>query len=329
MLLNDVQLRAFLAASDERARQRALEDLVARIVRPVMARVLARVARGSAALRPQDAEDIAGVVMVRILEKLHGACFSEDEAVYRLDDYVARLTLNAVADHRRDQTPELRRLKRRIRHIAGAAPRLAIWDSRVGMVCGLASWRERTDFTTVVPPDAVTAPALTDRDSVAAAIEGLLARAGRPVPIDVITRALADRWNLPRGGPDPLGDTTADAAAAPGAAYEAREMLEIVWQEILTLPARQRAALLLNLRDASGRNAIMLFPLTGVASFSEIAAAIGLSEEELTGLWNRLPLQDNEVAATLALTRQQVINLRKSARARLQRRVAVREKGKR
>jgi hypothetical protein len=37
-------------------------------------------------------------------------------------------------------------------------------------------------------------------------------------------------------------------------------------------------------------------------------------------LWNRLPLEDNEIAARLNLERQQVINLRSTAREKLERR---------
>jgi hypothetical protein len=49
---------------------------------------------------------------------------------------------------------------------------------------------------------------------------------------------------------------------------------------------------------------------------------------QLATLWPRLPLSDLEIAAALNVGRQQVINLRKSARARLQRRLALRQKGR-
>jgi len=47
--------------------------------------------------------------------------------------------------------------------------------------------------------------------------------------------------------------------------------------------------------------------------------------ERLASLWNKLPLQDADIALLLGITRQQVINLRKSARERLARRVAAHE----
>jgi hypothetical protein len=47
-----------------------------------------------------------------------------------------------------------------------------------------------------------------------------------------------------------------------------------------------------------------------------------MSMAELSEIWGRLPVDDHTIAERLGLTRQQVINLRKSARARLARRMA-------
>ena len=49
--------------------------------------------------------------------------------------------------------------------------------------------------------------------------------------------------------------------------------------------------------------------------------ALALSVERLAEFFNRLPLDDATIAEHLNLTRQQVINLRKSARERLARRL--------
>ncbi len=114
-----------------------------------------------------------------------------------------------------------------------------------------------------------------------------------------------------------LPDPAPDAALA----FERRTYLVRLWEEIRELPSRQAAALLLNLRDGQGRNAAALLPLTGIATLREMAAAVGLPPEKLAELWNRLPLEDTGLAEILGVTRQQVINLRKSARERLARRM--------
>ena len=53
---------------------------------------------------------------------------------------------------------------------------------------------------------------------------------------------------------------------------------------------------------------------------------MGVPEDRFAELWNDLPLEDSAIAQLLGITRQQVINLRKTARERLARRMRAREK---
>jgi hypothetical protein len=104
---------------------------------------------------------------------------------------------------------------------------------------------------------------------------------------------------------------------------ELRSELTKLWVEIRELPRTQRVALLLNLRDSQQRDALMLLPLTGVAGLPQVAGVLELPLGELAVLWNRLPLDDLSIGQLLGVSRQQVINLRKSARQRLARRMAT------
>jgi hypothetical protein len=79
--------------------------------------------------------------------------------------------------------------------------------------------------------------------------------------------------------------------------------------------------LLLNLKDAEGRGCIALFPATGIATLRQLAEALEMSADGFAQLWNELPLEDARIAELLGLTRQQVINTRKSGRERLTRRL--------
>jgi DNA-directed RNA polymerase specialized sigma24 family protein len=113
--------------------------------------------------------------------------------------------------------------------------------------------------------------------------------------------------------PDPRSNTAGD--------HERRIWLRDLWREIRQLPPRQRAALVLGLRDEQGGSAAVLLPLTGTASIRDIAEALQLPAERFARLWNRLPLDDAAIAELLGRSRQQVINLRKAARERLTRRM--------
>jgi hypothetical protein len=104
---------------------------------------------------------------------------------------------------------------------------------------------------------------------------------------------------------------------------ERREWLQLIWREIRQLPRRQRVALLLNLRNPHGINIITLLPATGIATFEQIAQTLEIPTTEFEQLWADLPLDDLHIAAYLGATRQQVINLRKTARERLLKRMNV------
>jgi len=135
------------------------------------------------------------------------------------------------------------------------------------------------------------------------------------------------RWGPERppgwdGEEDPLGrlpDPAPDAAAV----LLQRTSLARLWEEIRQLPPRQAAALMLNLRDDQGRNALILLPLTGIATLRDIARILDMPPERFAEIWSSLPLEDSAIAEILDVTRQQVINLRKSARERLARRMRL------
>jgi hypothetical protein len=110
-------------------------------------------------------------------------------------------------------------------------------------------------------------------------------------------------------------------AADPGRRLELQQWVAGLWHQICQLPRAQRVALLLNLRTPGAGSAVALLPLTGVAGIRQIAEVLEFSAEEFAAMWNLLPMDDLAIAAKLGLTRQQVINLRKSARERLQRRI--------
>jgi len=53
----------------------------------------------------------------------------------------------------------------------------------------------------------------------------------------------------------------------------------------------------------------------------QLAGALEINPERLAEMWNVLPIEDTRIAELTGLTRQQVINARKSGRERLARRL--------
>jgi hypothetical protein len=142
-----------------------------------------------------------------------------------------------------------------------------------------------------------------------------------PIFLEELVGIVARLWGIN----DRMATFDPDAAgshvASPESDLVQRRGLEGLWNEIRDLPVPQRAALLLNLRAGEGDSPIVFFPVMGIASIRQIAEVLNIPAEEFANLWGLLPLGDQTIAGRLGVTRQQVINLRKSARERLRRRV--------
>ncbi len=100
------------------------------------------------------------------------------------------------------------------------------------------------------------------------------------------------------GSADESNELPPDPSPSVAMRLELRQRLERLWPEVLLLSARHRGALLLSARAPATRAAVCLMVDLGIASFREVAAALEITVEELAELWNRLPLEDSEIAAT-------------------------------
>jgi RNA polymerase sigma factor (sigma-70 family) len=302
------------ASEDER--ERALGALVVECAEPVVRRVVGSRLRPGTVWAGQDAEDVVSRALLHVIARLRSTLYGA-EPVLDLEAYAGTVAKRACDDHLRAKYPHRWRLKNQLRYVLSHDPRFAIWETAEAWLCGLAIWRGRPLWPGRV---SLPAPAATAPPSAAELLAELFARSGGPLDFEAVvsiaaeTRALRDRPAV-----DP-GEVAYATTMDPLTSLVERSELARLWQEILTLPLGQRTALLLNLRDGARGDVITVLPATGVATMREIAAALDVPQSFLAEIWARLPLDDREIAARLRLTRQQVINLRKSARARLRRR---------
>lgn len=312
---NDPLLERLIAAPTEAERHAELEAVLLEHVVPVVRRIVRRHQYSDRLLTTQDAEDIVSAVVVRLVRKLQRVPFERIEAIDRLEDFAAASTFNAIRDFLRVHFPERARLQRRVRYLLASDGRFRTWPAAAGTACGLAEWDETAE--TCAPAASWTHH---DPERMGDAVESLLRLSGGPLLIAAVVRVLAGAWKI--ADERPTGDEEAvDAGVSQAGALESRERLAALWRETQALPAPQRTALLLHLRDVDGGSAIALFPLLGVASLDDVAAAIDVPLQRLAKLWPRLPLDDLAIAAILDVSRQKVINLRLAARQRLARRL--------
>jgi hypothetical protein len=320
--LNDPLLGPLIDAEDETAREAAIDALISRFVKPLIDSMIARFRRNEAILKPEDLEELTSIVALRVVLKLRATALFEDHAIAALEDYVATMSYHALHDLRRQRHPERYRLKKNLRYLLTHDRRFALWETPSAIACGLAAWKGRTDAiaSTSLTRFSSTA-AMQDREHPGDAVAVILQRIGGPVQLEALIDTIAELWQLRdpvMQSPDLLPDAKRDQHDD----LERRQYLAELWSEIRELPEKQRVALLLNLRDSEGANAVALFLLLDVAGRDAIANAMGMPEEELAALWERLPLDDLTIGARLKIGRQQVINLRSAARSRLARRMS-------
>jgi len=249
----------------------------------------------------------------------------------------------AVIAHRtcarwmRRQFPERHALKNRLHYLLTRQRGLSLWQDEDGKsVAGFAVWqkenkqvkpgRHLSDVETL--PHHLRALRSDKPQELAAAVAAILNYAGGPIEFDELVSAVAVIQGISDQPVESLAEAEDAAALMPATPepdqawrMEKRMFLQRLWEELQQLPLNQRAALLLNLKDASGVGCITLFPATGIATVRQLAATLEISAESFAEVWNELPLEDARIAELLGLTRQQVINARKSGRERLARRL--------
>jgi DNA-directed RNA polymerase specialized sigma24 family protein len=343
---SDELLRAFLQATDEAESQSLMTCLINEHADPLIKEIIAFKMRASfeGANDVQESEDVYNNVLMSLLKRLRLARQQpENHTINNFRGYVATITYNACANLLREKYPQRHILKNRLRYFLTHEAGFALWEGQPReWLCGFDGWQS----TGRPPVGAAQLHSLRDslaktlsssfvvedlqRGKLKELLTAIFNRLLQAVEIDELVKLVAGVCGL-RDTPASLDSHEArsaslsevlpDSRADIEAEFERRVYLEKLWAEICQLPERQRSALLLNLKDAQGGCGMALFPLTGVADFQQLAQALGLSAEELARLWSDLPMEDLTIAAALGITRQQVINLRKSARERLGRRL--------
>ncbi len=292
------------------------------------------------AIGQADANDIYQEVIVQLLTALQQ--FRERPDAHPIGDLRG---LAAVIAHRacsrwmRRQFPERHAFKNRLYYLLTRQRGIAVWrDEGNKSIAGFDVWQGKMKAVNderlrhLSNDEALLACIWSVRTGGSAEWSSALAEVfnflGGPVEFDQLVHTLAECLQIrdqPVESVEQIEDTgDVEVAAGQGDTawqVEKRIFLQRLWEEVRQLPLNQRLALLLNLRDADGRGCIALFPATGIASFRQLAEALEMSAEKLAEIWNELPLEDAGIAELLQLTRQQIINARKSARERLARRL--------
>jgi len=316
----DRALHRLLAAQGADA-DREIGRLIVEEVRPLMMLILARYRRSGTLLTDADADDLAAGLDLRMLEILR-AVHERHEVIHDLRGYSATLTYNAIGTFLRRKYPERARLKNRVRYALTSDARMAMWMADGGPAGGIREWKGQAAALDAVAAEIAVDSAVAGRSHADVLME-IFAGVQRPVLVEALVDFLQRAWDLPSELREEPMAAVADAVVPDrGQQVQDLDFARALWREIRELRPLQRKALLLNLRYEGDLDVLPVLILCGVTTLAELAAALELPEEELVSLWKELPLPDLRIAEILGVTRQQVINLRKSARERLSRRLS-------
>jgi len=334
----DILLAEFLAAPDEEASRPALARLLDEVARPLLGRVLSRQLGGrNAGIEPADVEDLLAATLLKLHLHLLAVRHGDHAPPASFADYVAVAGFNAVSGFFMARQPERTRLRDRVRYVVRREERLASWSGADReTVCGLARYRGRPAVDQPERLAGIVAEAVAREGAgwgrFPALVSRILRELAAPCRLEEVVDALATTLGIDErpavlapardgAGPEARARPLAAAGRSALERIEATEKVATLWEEIRELPENQRFALLVNLRGEGDEAPLEQFLLTGVVGAGELAGALGLTPPELAALLPSLPRDDAWIAGRLGLTRQQVVNLRKSARLRLVRRL--------
>ena len=309
----------YLAAADETDANRALGQLFSGWLMVWCKETVGR-NLGCYGLRDADRTDLAAEIVAEILLaimlRLRMSRLGTAEPVNNIRAYLAATAQNACFGRIRTRCPHHVQLQNRIRYLLRNDPRFAAWTNSAGEpLAGRGAWTSQEQH--VPCPDLQRT-----NDPLDLVLDGLITLANGPLRVTDVVRTIAAALGISdSAGPVIDPDSLPSRERGSDQRLVERERLTGLWREVRELSLSQRVALLLNLRDPEGGGVIELLPVTGVASHAEIAQLLGMTETALAEMWHDLPLEDSRIADLLRLSRQQVINLRKSARDRLGRRM--------
>jgi hypothetical protein len=298
-----------------------LDTLIVDVATPVVKRVVRRRFYSARDTTLEDQEDVCGDSLAAIINRVKRLSTAADpRPIEDFESYAAGVALHTATRFFMARSPQRTLLRNRLRYVLTTDSRFEVWRSDHGAwMCALSGKSttlsdmqieacrlklSSTSLPTGRLPDLVhkiltISPGAIELSAFTSLAAGCLGITDRTEPVEG------------------HAGTMLSSAAGAERSVEMRDSLRRLWAEVCELPVSQRIALLLNL------GSLWLIPDLAIASFRELAAKLDMTPEDLAALWNRIPLPDKEIAVRLNLERQQVINLRSSARQRLTRRMPI------
>lgn len=320
----DPLLVPFWNAGEDRERAE-LDQLMTGHLWPLVERICRRT------LDRASTEDVEDATM-RSLSNLLPALVSakrKGEPIANVLAYAGRSAQHACDESLRKRYPIRARLAGQVRYVLKVNPQFATWSAGGETVAGRNEWSGNKSALKEGAETQLAArlPGTVRDASIEALIAAIFAANNGPLPLSAlisVIQAVRGEYDLARADEEVAPLTEVGSSVRTEERVEQREELSWLWEEVADLPIRQAQALLLNLRDARQKGVLDLLILEGVVAMSELAAVLGMDEQELAEIWEELPWEDSRIAEFLGARPIDVSNLRSVAHRKLQRRMAKR-----
>jgi RNA polymerase sigma factor (sigma-70 family) len=339
----DQLLLPYLHATDDSERQQHLDNLLFVHAGPVVRQALRRrlgFYLDQSGINPhnQDAEDLYQEIMTKIVQALHDLRSpSARTSIQNLKQYVARIASNACNDVLRTKSPARARLKNNLRFLLTHHRDFAVWKMEGETLSGFAMWRDTSKSlssqrelfdieeklpnfrSTRLPSENIKEVPLTR------IVTELFQWIGSPVELDVLVKVVATLLDVKDHPIESLDDHAmanleariAAGTVNTGSRLEEHALLSSLWQSVRELSTEQRYVFCLGFEDQSGRDLFTVLLEAEVVTFRELAQELDRSTEAIVGLWSKMPMDDEDIAAEMKTTRAQVWKWRFRALQRL------------
>lgn len=327
----------FVNAAGDVAAAEGLAVLIDQYVEPLVKDIV----RGKFKVSLQDSDDrelnqsaldlvseVKTLIVAKLSKQRNGKGFAP---IDNLEAYVKAVTKNAANQYIRRRNPNRLRLKNQLRYLLSHDRRFSLWKSDDGRwFCAKRDLRAngsvlRRPLSDELRAELEAAKIFPERADLVDVVAGVFDRREGIFSFNDLIGLIFELRKLTE--PIEIDDELLSESRSTRPENDVHGRMEqtaylgALWREVGKLPLRHRAALLLNLRDQNGDAMIIMFPLTRVATISQIADILEFSADEFARIWSELPWDDLTIAEYLGLTRQQVINLRQSARMTLRRKL--------
>lgn len=337
----DPILLPFLSSSNEREAEDRLVNLLAQLALPLITKIVDENIRykerrrmDCGVYRAQDKEDIVNDVILNILDRLRRL---EEEpetfAIGNFQGYVVVAARNACKTHLRARYPNRARFKGRLRYALTNQKEFAVWNAADGKSTGgFAEWKGQqpqadSDWIDRLRKQWKAGKDHRSADDLETFLKEMFSCASAPVAFEDILDVSVELLKITDEPPLNCDANPVAVCSDPLAKAAQEERMKLLWSEIQQLQAAHRIALLLSIRDRNRMSVAGVFAERHIASFRDIANAVGMTVGEFICVLDDLPLDDNAIGKRLGVSQPQVITYRLAARRRLERRMGSLQPG--